>query len=214
MTSVSLALPFVAKMPAALDMSFLLLLDSLCFTISQQIHAARPLPDGTHGITIFALLLSSVMMQYVGRESPMSRDHAVQHVRRSTFTPNLQDALYCATIGQPASVEVIFNIEAGVIKQFYFNFSTRQVAFVFDLRGYLGCIIDPDPQPKVLFRQVADIAPYRVARVRRAWDHPKEFINADLNLDRSFSSVLCCDRTVPSNLPLAYAKCERPTPAL
>ena len=98
-----------------------------------------------------------------------------------------------------------FRIEAGVIREFNIDYPATEVAFVFDLRGYLGFILFPDPHHDVLFRQINDIAPYDVDRICGIWELPKEFVNASRNLDRHFTSVLCCDNSVPRDCPLALA---------
>ena len=97
------------------------------------------------------------------------------------------------------------NIAAGVIREFNCNYPATEIAFIFDLRGFLGYILYPDPHHDVLFRRINEIAPYTVDRICEASELPKEFINASRNLDRHFTIVLCCDNSVPGDCPLALA---------
>ena len=78
-------------------------------------------------------------------------------------------------------------LTAGVLRQLHYQYPATEIAFVFDLRGYLGFVLNPDPQPHILLRQVSEIAPYSVARVCRAAYLPREFATANLNLDRNFT---------------------------
>ena len=99
-------------------------------------------------------------------------------------------------------------LTAGVLRQLHYQYPATEIAFVFDLRGYLGFVLNPDPQPHILLWQVSQIAPYSVARVCRAAYLPREFATANLNPDRNFYILLCCDHTIPANLPLAYILSE------
>ena len=97
-------------------------------------------------------------------------------------------------------------LTAGALHQLNVPYPATEIAFVFDLRGYLGYVLNPDPMPNVLMQQVSEIAPYTVARVCRAAYLPPDFATANLNLDRNFYILLCCDHTIPDNLPTFLIK--------
>ena len=48
-------------------------------------------------------------------------------------------------------------LTAGVLRQLHYQYPATEVAFVFDLRGYLGFVLNPDPQPHILLPEFAGL---------------------------------------------------------
>ena len=99
---------------------------------------------------------------------------------------------------------------AGVLRQLHYQYPATEVAFVFDLKGYLGFVLNSTLIRNLIFscgrslRLPLTLLP-EFAGLRIS---PGEFATANLDLDRIFYILLCCDHTIPANLPLAYILSE------